>query len=355
MRFSGWTNWYRTWDGQHGTKTLKETVMKKLIAIIVLMIIMVSCYEEYLLDYTYTGIYFPIQQDVRTFVVGEGMQFKVGATLGGVRQNTVNRNVTFTLDPNLITATQLAKMKSASQNHIKIPTSSVTALELLPTTHYTLSNNSTMVIESGFHTGTVTVKADSVAYLRDSLKTCRTATYVLPFYITNADADSILEPQRYNVVGTMFEHMLFGNYWHGGSARIERPGKADSTVKYFTTIPCQENLIWSLTTAGPTTVICNGYYKNITTAGATQLKLVKKGTKIILSAAEGAAFNFTSDGECTYNNAKLLQKRQIYLKYKYTDPGTGWTYHCTDTMTFRNRIRDGINEWQDENPAHYDK
>ena len=117
--------------------------MKKLIAFIVLSIVMVSCYEEYLLDYPYTGIYFPIQQDVRTFVVGEGMKFKVGATLGGVRENTVNRNVTFTMDPTLITAAQLAKMKSASQNHIKNPTASVTALELLPTTHYTLSNNTT--------------------------------------------------------------------------------------------------------------------------------------------------------------------------------------------------------------------
>ena len=26
-----------------------------------------------------------------------------------------------------------------------------------------------------------------------------------------------------------------------------------------------------------------------------------------------------------------------------------------DTLAFRNRIRDGINEWQDENPGHYKK
>lgn len=330
-------------------------MMKKFIAFIVLSIVMVSCYEEYLKDYPYTAIYFPIQQDVRTFVVGEGMKFKVGATLGGIRQNTFNRNVSFTLDPALITPALLARMQSASQGHIKNPTAPVTAFQLLPTTHYTLSNNTTMVIETGFHTGTITVKADSANYLKDSLKTCRTATYVLPFYINSADADSLIQSKRSNVVGTMFEHMLFGNYWHGGSARIERPGKADSTVKYYTTIPMQETLIWSLTTTGPTTLVCNGYYKAATTASATQLKLVKKGTKIILSAAEGSAFNFTPDGECTYNNAKLLQKRQIYLKYKYTDPASGWTYHCTDTMTFRNRIRDGVNEWQDENPGNYDK
>lgn len=327
--------------------------MKKLIATMVLTLLMISCYEDYLLDYPYTSICFPIQQDVRTFVVGEGMKFKVGATLGGVRQNTKNRNVTFILDPALITPALLAKMQLDSHGHIKIPTSDVAALELMPTTHYSLSNSSTMVIETGFHTGTITVKADSAAYLRDSLKTCRMATYALPFYITEADADSLLEGKRSNVIGTMFEHMLFGNYWHGGSAKVIRPGKADTTIKYFTTIPIQENLIWSLTTTGPTTVVCNGFF-NKTTTPAAQLKLVKKGTKIILSKADGAAFDFIQDGECTYNNAKLLQKRQLYLKYRFTDPETNYTYHCTDTMTFRNRIRDGVNEWQDENPGHYD-
>jgi hypothetical protein len=45
----------------------------------------------------------------------------------------------------------------------------------------------------------------------------------------------------------------------------------------------------------------------------------------------------------------------LILKYKYTNAGNGWTYHCTDTIQFRNRLRDGINEWQDENPSHYTK
>ena len=39
------------------------------------------------------------------------------------------------------------------------------------------------------------------------------------------------------------------------------------------------------------------------------------------------------------------------LKYKYEKDGL--VYHATDTLTFRNRIRDGVNEWQDENQEHY--
>ena len=35
-----------------------------------------------------------------------------------------------------------------------------------------------------------------------------------------------------------------------------------------------------------------------------------------------------------------------------TDAG-GARREVKDVLSFRNRIRDGVNEWQDENPAHY--
>lgn len=342
--------------GQHGTNTLKETVMKKIIALAVLSIVMVSCYEDYLVDYPVTAVYFPWQQDVRTFVVGEGMKFEVGASLSGVRDNTFDRNVSFALNQALITPAQLVKMQKAAQDYIKNATADVAALELLPTTHYSMTpSNSSFVIKQGWYMGSVVIKADSARFLADSAKTTRMSTYVLPFYITAADADTILESQRFNVVGTMYENMLFGNYWHGGSARVVREGKADSIVKYYTKIPSQNNLAWTLTTIGPTTLSCNGYFNAVASAGGSQMKLVLKGTKVFVSSIEGSAKTIEPDGECIFNRPKLLQDRRIYLKYKFTDPGTGYVYHCTDTLRFRNRVRDGVNEWQDENPSHYGK
>jgi hypothetical protein len=342
-------------DGHHGTNILKETVMKKILALIVLTIAMVSCYEDYLLDYPITAIYFPIQQNVRTFVVGEGMKFEVGASLGGVKQNKVNRNVSFILDPSLVNAARLTSMQSSSWGHIKNPVTPVAALQVLPGSYYSMTpSTTTMVIKSGWHGGTVVIKADSTAFLNDSLKTM-VSTYVLPFYMTAADADTILESRRYAVIGTRFENMLFGSYWHGGAALVNRPAKPDTTIVYKTTIPTLENRIWTLTTAGPSTLTCNGYMDKIVIAGAKQFNFTLKGTKIYLSAGTGASHAFTPDGECTFNKSKLLQDRKIFLKYKYTDALSGFTYHCTDTLTFRNRIRDGINEWQDENPSHYTK
>jgi hypothetical protein len=80
-----------------------------------------------------------------------------------------------------------------------------------------------------------------------------------------------------------------------------------------------------------------------------------KGTKIYFRDGADAKYPFIPVGVATFNNTKLLQNRKIFLKYTYTDPVTTYTWTCTDTLTFRNRIRDGINEWQDENPSHYTK
>ena len=335
--------------------------MKKLLAFIILSIAMVSCYDNYIYDFTYAGIYFPYQMDVRTFVVGEGMKFEVGAALGGVRENTFDRNVTFAFDNTLITQDRLALMKAASQPYIKNPATPVVTLLRLPSNYYTISNPNTMVIKAGQHMGSVVIKPDSVTFLNDSLKTMY-STYALPFRITAADADSVPYLKRTNVVGVRFENMLFGNYWHGGAAKISKANQptVDSvTVVYRWAVNDIASKIWTLTTSGPNTLITNGYYNQTTTKN--ELKLVLKGANVYVSAAAATpglpatapSFTYLPDGASTFNRDKLLQNRKIFLKYKYVNGKN--TYHCTDTIYFRNRIRDGVNEWQDENPSHYTK
>jgi hypothetical protein len=325
--------------------------MKKLLAFIIISIAIVSCYEDYILDNVYTGIYFPYQNDVRTFVVGEGTKIEVGAALGGVIENKDTRNVSFILNNNLVTPAILSSMKESSSPHIKTATAPVTTLLPMPANYYTLSNPNTMVIKPGQVMGSVVVKIDSVNFLSDSLKT-QYATYALPFYISKADADSIIEPKRYNIVGLNFENMLFGNYWHGGQAVINRPGLADSVFTYKTAIPTAEANIWVLRTFGPSTLYCNGY-KDKASGTKNEMRLVLKGSTVYVSSVAGSTFAIQPDGVSGFNRAKLLQNRKIFLKYQYTDPASKFTYHCTDTLTFRNRIRDGVNEWQDEDPTHY--
>lgn len=330
--------------------------MKKILAFVLMSVVMVSCYDSYIYDNAFSSIFFAYPLDVRTVVVGEGMKFDVGVALGGVRENTSNRTVTYTLDNSLITPAKLAQMKAAPQAYIKNPSSSVTALQQLPSNYYTISDPQTMVIKAGQHSGGVTVRPDSVAFLNDSLKTMY-STYALPFRITAADADSIPYLLKTSVVGVRFENMLWGNYWHGGAALVNRPGKPDTTVIYKTTIPAVEAKIWVLTTKGPNSLYVNGYLDQVT--GRQEMTLVLKGSNVYLSnntvAAGKSTYAFTPEGVSTFNRAKLLQNRKIFLKYTYLNTSNGYTYHCTDTLTFRNRMRDGINEWQDENPSHYTK
>ena len=49
-----------------------------------------SCYEDYVKDYDYSGVYLAYQYDLRSFVVGEGMQFKIGAVLDGVIESLID-------------------------------------------------------------------------------------------------------------------------------------------------------------------------------------------------------------------------------------------------------------------------
>lgn len=324
--------------------------MKKIIVITLLLLIGISsCYEDYLQDFEYDSICFPYQTDIRTLVVGEGMQIKIGTNLGGVRTNERDRFVSFILDDALITPKILETMRGGLSYMTKA-LSSVTTLLPLPTAYYQLSNNSEMVIEKGQHTGFITLTADSALFLAD------TATiqpnYAIGLYITEADADSIIELKRYTVIGLKYENMLFGNYWHGGVTTVkDAAGNTIQTIRYPTTIPIPESKIWTLTTVAPNALVSNGYSDQ--TTGNNELKLTLNGNDITISSAPGSQFTYEPDGSSTFNRAILLQERKIMLNYKYIN-SEGNTCYAQDTLTFRNRIRDGINEWQDENPSHYE-
>lgn len=325
--------------------------MKKILAFLILSVAIVSCYDDYIKDYDFDAVYFPYQIDVRTFVVGEGMNIEIGAALGGVMENTKDRNVDFVLDNSLVTPARLTAMKAASAYIKNAVPAAVTTLTPLPANYYTLSNTSRIVIKAGQHNGTIVMKADSSAFLANAATI--NAAYVIPLYITKADADSILEPKRYAVIGVKYENMLFGSYWHGGLTVEKDPAGnviATQPAPYYTTIPQPQAKTWSLVTVAPNKLAVTGY--SGVASNKNELILTLDGTNITISNATGSTFTFLPDGTSTFNRPKLLQDRKLYLSYKYVN-AAGNTCYAKDTLTFRNRIRDGVNEWQDENPANY--
>jgi hypothetical protein len=323
--------------------------MKKILGFIILVFTLTSCYDDYVKDYDYDAVYFTYPYNVRTFVVGEGMKFDFGVGLGGVISNTRNRDVEYVIDPTLITADALTAMKASAYAYIKSSMTPVTALSLLPASYYTLTNGSKFTIEKGQHVGRITIRPDSAAFLADPKSL--NPNYVLPIRITSADADSILPLKKTTIIGVKYENMLFGNYWHGGKTVKVSPTNVVDTIKYYTAIPSPESKVWILKTTAPFELTINGYSDKTSTT-KQELKITLAGNNIIVSSAAGSTYTYLPDGESTFNRAKLLQNRKIFLKYKYSD-AAGNNYFATDTLTFRNRIRDGVNEWQDENPANY--
>ncbi len=172
--------------------------MKKLLFFLLLTASLSSCYEDYVKDYDFNAVFFPYQINVRSVVVGEGLKIKVGAELGGVLRNTRDRNVSFILDNSLITPDILESMKSSSHPHISVPVSSLLELKPMPSSYYTMSNPNTFIISKGDHQGMITIQVDSSTFLADSLTI--DPFYAIPFLITSADADSILDTKRSAVI-----------------------------------------------------------------------------------------------------------------------------------------------------------
>jgi hypothetical protein len=324
--------------------------MKKLLAILLVAATITSCYDNYIKDFDYDSIYIPLQLDVRTFVVGEGMKFDVGVELGGVRENNRDRIVSYQLDNNLITPAALQLMKGG-QAYIAAAVAPVTKLLPLPSGYFTMSNTSQFIIKKGDHTARITIRPDSAKFLSDAATI--NPTYAIGIRVISADADSLLFNRKTEVIGVKYENMLFGSYWHGGVTTVKDPSDVNvlNTIKYYTTIPVSDVKTWLLKTVNPTTVASNGY-SDLTSPSGMEFAMSLNGGTVTISSLATGKYAIKPDGASTYNQSKLLQNRKIFLKYKYQDAAGNW-YHAQDTLTFRNRMRDGVNEWMDEDPTHY--
>jgi hypothetical protein len=328
--------------------------MKKIILSILLIAIVSSCYESYVKDYDEQYIYFPYQTDVRTFVIGEGMKFSMAVNLVGIINNDEDRTVNFQVDNSLVNVPTLTAFKEHAYSYIKEAFGSISNITELSENEYSIlvdgKPSLQTVIKKGEHQGRMTFKADSATFLSDASRT--SPKFVIPLKITKVSSPALFEGKETLVIGVRYENMLFGNYWHGGVTRvINAEGIEVEIIKYPTTIPQADGLVWKLTTTEPFSLTANAVGGELnSTKQQMKLTLEANGT-ITPSSISGATYVVEPDGQSRYNGAKLLQDRKIFLNYKYSK--NGLTYHATDTLTFRNRIRDGINETFDENLDNY--
>ena len=328
-----------------------------------------GCYDPYVMDYEYDGVYIAYQYDLRTFVIGEDMSFDFTVALGGVIKNDRDRAVNVVLDNSLVngdiscfsdTLKEYTAMKAIqsstpalgaiSNAYVRndIRAAGVTNLVPLPEDYYYFSPSlSKMTIRTGAHTGVVTVHADSLYMMTDP--DVFKPKYALGLRIASADADTVIRSKSFAVIAVRCENKFYGNWYHGGTTTETDPdGGVVNRRAYPTVIPQSESSMYVLTTADASTLLTNRFAD-----GAGSLRLTFNGDEITVTDASGRYDIDPVPGKPSrFNGAPLLQDRKLFLNYRYTLPGGNIRTVC-DTLTFRNRVRDGINEWQDENPEHY--
>lgn len=343
--------------------------MKRIIIIIAVLIGVSSCYGDYVMDYDYSAAYAAYQYDLRTFVCGEKVEVGFTTALGGVITNDRDRKVAVEIDNSILTSDLSvfdprhfaapftavdgllgkAPIGSVSQDYVtaEIKASGISSLSALPESYYTTSGPVT--IKKGYHTGNLLIYPTEEMFTDSKILK---PYYALGFVIRSADADSVLTNKSFQIMAVKVENRFWGNWYHGGRKVVvnNSTGAITSDVRYELTFPQSDALLYSLTTEGFHSVLTN---KMSNESGSLRLTFNADDNEITVEDVSGAKELKPIKGQPSHHNgAKLIQDREIYLNYSYSDGASATTY-VTDTLRFRNRIRDGINEWQDENTENY--
>jgi len=213
--------------------------MKKiLLPLFVILIGFVGCkYNRDYLDAKLpkTLAYFAsFQEYTRTVIVGEGLQFKIGAAMAGVLHNDKDQTVDF----------NITKLNKTSTTDTRV---------LLPTNYYNssdLSGKITAIIPKGQFIGYFTVKLDSVNFLNDPLTL--NGKYTLPVKIVGSSLDSIESGLDSIKVSVKYMAGVDGYYLYQTVIKKEVAGSI-ITANMITDNYLNEsdNSAWRLSTTGP--------------------------------------------------------------------------------------------------------
>lgn len=264
-------------------------------------------YEDYLVDYDYSAVYFATQKPLRTIVSYDEMEFKVGVALAGKRENKIEEFADFEIDPSLLEDVAIVEGND---------------FQLLPTSYYTLSNDSKMIVPEGEFIGDVTVSLNREAFTSDSLSTEN--VYALPFRIIGASTDTILADKDYTILVVKYISEYDGTYYHKG-----KQSELDSTGTVVNdTIYSRRDLIDNETW-------------NVSTIDANTIKTPAAGIfgngSLLLEVKNDNSVNITSGRaniEVTSQNGSYdPENRNFYLDYNFIRGQK--EYAVNDTLILR--------------------
>lgn len=301
-----------------------KTDMKRILIIILLASLMTSCYEDFRLDHTFSAVAFSTADGGsnvegvlhRTAVKDEGLHLDVGINLTGLLDNTSEQWAEFTIDPTLINDPSLDGL----------------GYELMPSDYYTLSNNSKFIIAAGSILGRVTITFDSVKFVNDPKAVEH--IYAIPFKLVGTSADSINANLSTKVMVFKYINHYEGDYDQTGTmTSFDASGNSIGEIVL-------DNVI-AMKTVMLDEVVTDGMMNQTGAPYQMVINVNENGQVTMDNTASSSANTIEKNGECVFDKATST----FTLNYKVSD-GTGSYKVVVANLVWRNRIRDGVNEWQ---------
>ena len=310
---------------------------KLLLILSIIALFLSSCaYDDSYLDAKLPKnmVYFASLKDyTRTVVVGEGMQFRIGAAMAGVLHNDFDRTVNFKLGTTAFAVTDTS--------HIIMPTNYYNYVPLLGT-----DGTVQAIIPKGLFIGYFSIVLDSVKFLNDPLSL--KGKFSIPVKIIATSLDSINKINDSVTVRVKYMAGTEGYYLYKNSITKELNGVTVGSTIIESSANESNDQAWSLVTQAPFTVLVTAPIAEYTTSmkltgasASTPLKfsLTVNSSGISFQQISGQA-TVQADGVNSYDK----KTHDFNLKFTFKKPSNDTIYHVSSNLIFRNRMLDGVNE-----------
>ena len=347
-------------------KTIKNALdmkLKNLIILAAVTLSLMACENQTneFDDFGSTSVYFPYQTPIRTLILGEydlgynendnNGRFEIGVVMSGVYENTTERKVYFELAPELINPASLVDIDSVN-------------VKVLPSSYYTIEQESPVTIPSGSTKGRIPVQLED-AFFNDpqSFAEFGEVHYVIPLKITDFEQlDSLLtgvpsedvvnpikiksddwdtQPKDYTLFGIKFMNKYQGIYLRRGEDKMTNAsGETVSTV-YQAEYVVQDELV-PLNTSGRYKVELSNIIRRggLSSPGSVNIELTfNENGDCTISSFGDDIYNVSGSGKFETDGDEWGGEKRdvIYLDYSYTDAANDETHVVKDTLVIRDR------------------
>lgn len=324
--------------------------MKKVFLILTLIIGLISCtnFEKDFSDFTYTSGFFPYQYPVRTLVLGDYIydnsndtahRFVISVAMGGVYENKKDRTFDIEVDESLCNNATF---------------SNGDPIKALPSSYYTLSSNSKIVIPKGKMNGGITVQLTD-AFFNDpeAIKN----TYVVPIRIkSSSDVDSILSgstpktnadprvpsqwdvlPKNFTMFAVKYINEFHGTYFHYGSNKVFDNANVNLKDTTYSATYVEKNPTSKLVTTGRYQVSLTTALRSKLITGNVTMLLSFNGKNCTITAAPGSTMTINGTGEFKAKAYEWGNKKRDGIVLKYTVSNGTYRYEADETLVIRDR------------------